>query len=118
MTTVLERETVTQQGGDTGNRYCEGCPRCQDSGAIWCNIRHPKFNNLHPVCKRCGHCVLCGKHNDDTSDLEDTPEMGPANIRQVRNMEDNREAAQAFLGKRPTEFKGRQGNLTGFAPLS
>ena len=33
-------------------------------------MRHPQYNNLHPVCRKCGHCVLRGKHSDDTSDLE------------------------------------------------
>ena len=77
MTTVLERETVTEQGGGSSNRYCQGCPRCQDEGALWCKLPHPKFNNRHPVCRRCGHCVLRGRHDDDTSDLDEHPGLGP-----------------------------------------
>ena len=67
MVTVTERET--QQGQGTGGRYCEGCPRCQDANAGFCSQPHPQYNNLHPVCRRCGHCVLRGSHNDDISDL-------------------------------------------------
>ena len=68
VTTLPEQETRVSQG--SGGRYCEGCPRCQDDGAGFCTMRHPQYNNLHPVCRRCGHCVLRGKHNDDISDLE------------------------------------------------
>ncbi len=68
VTTLPEQETRVSQG--PGGRYCEGCPRCQDAGAGFCTMRHPQYNNLHPVCRRCGHCVLRGKHNDDISDLE------------------------------------------------
>ena len=47
-------------------------PRCQDAAnAGFCKqIHKPEYGNLHPVCRRCGHCVLRGQHNDDTSDLE------------------------------------------------
>ena len=68
MVTVTERETQRSQG--TGGRYCEGCPRCRDADAGFCTQHHPQFNNLHPVCRRCGHCVLRGSHNDDISDLQ------------------------------------------------
>ncbi len=68
VTTLPEQETRVSQG--SGGRYCEGCPRCQDDGAGFCTMRHPQYNNLHPVCRRCGHCVLRGKHSDDISDLE------------------------------------------------
>ena len=74
MVTVTDRETERSQG--TGGRYCEGCPRCQNSDAGFCAQRHPQHNNLHPVCRKCGHCVLRGSHSDDTSDLE-SPRMLP-----------------------------------------
>ncbi|MEE2686903.1 MAG: hypothetical protein VX921_01500 [Chloroflexota bacterium] len=68
MTTLTDRET--QQGQGTGDRYCEGCPRCNDSSAGFCTQRHAQYNNLHPVCRTCGHCALRGSHSDDLSDLE------------------------------------------------
>ena len=67
MVTVLDRET--QRSQSTGGRYCEGCPRCTDDPSKMCKQPHPQYQNLHPVCRRCGHCVLRGKHSDDTSDL-------------------------------------------------
>ena len=74
MTTTLTRpETAQSQMAGGGN--CEGCPRCQDATAGFCKQPHPRYGNLHPVCKTCGHCVLRGRHNDDTSDLEqDNPQ--------------------------------------------
>ena len=68
MVTVTERETQQSQG--TGGRYCEGCPRCQNANSGFCTQPHPQYNNLHPVCRRCGHCVLRGSHSDDISDLQ------------------------------------------------
>jgi len=65
--TVLDN--ITEQSKDTSGRYCEGCPRCKDSNSGFCKENHRKFNGLHPVCRRCGHCVLRGVHSDDTSDL-------------------------------------------------
>ena len=52
-TTVTDRETQTAPGNGTGNRerYCEGCPRCEDSSASLCSASHPKFADLHPKCK-------------------------------------------------------------------
>ena len=70
MTTVLLPEQETQVSQGSGGRYCEGCPRCQDANAGFCTMAHPEFGNRHPVCKRCGHCVLRGSHDDDTSDLD------------------------------------------------
>ena len=67
MVTVLDRET--QRSQSTGGRYCEGCPRCTDDPSQMCKQPHPQYQNLHPVCRRCGHCVLRGEHSDDTSDL-------------------------------------------------
>lgn len=78
MTTVMERpETLTQAGG--ANRYgrCDGCPRCDDPNSGTCRIPHPKYQNRHPVCRACGHCVLRGNHRDDASDLDDHPGFGP-----------------------------------------
>ena len=71
MVTVLDRETatVTERSQDTTGRHCAGCPRCNDDPSM-CKQPHPQYRNLHPVCRRCGHCVLRGKHSDDTSDLE------------------------------------------------
>ena len=66
----LERELITDSDQGFSERRCEGCPRCQDSDSGFCKQQHAKFNNLHPVCRRCGHCVLRGKHNDDIKDLE------------------------------------------------
>ena len=75
MTTTLTRpetEYSQSQSGMAGGRSCEGCPRCKDAAnAGFCKqIHKPEYGNLHPVCRRCGHCVLRGQHNDDTSDLE------------------------------------------------
>ncbi len=67
-TAVAEPEVEKSQG--TGYRWCEGCPRCQDSNAGFCKSRHSSSGGLHPVCRRCGHCVLRGSHADDISDLE------------------------------------------------
>lgn len=77
-TTVAEptplAETQVEQG--SSYRWCEGCPRCQDSNAGFCKQGHAnlsyakRFWPLHPVCRRCGHCVLRGSHADDISDLE------------------------------------------------
>ena len=69
MTTVTDRETSRSQ--DTSGRYCDGCPRCTESDAGFCKQGHPRFNNLHPVCKACGHCVLRGTHKDDASDVKE-----------------------------------------------
>ena len=76
MVTVTDRETQRSQG--TGGRYCEGCPRCTDEGAGFCKQSHPQHNNLHPVCRKCGHCVLRGNHSDDTSDLQQSCWIGPS----------------------------------------
>ena len=53
-------------------------PRCQDAAnAGFCKQTHnPEYGNLHPVCRSCGHCVLRGQHNDDTSDLEQNEPQG------------------------------------------
>ena len=71
MVTILERET--QESVGHGGRYCDGCPRCTDSEASFCKQQHPVHSGnsqgLHPVCRRCGHCVLSGSHNDNTDDL-------------------------------------------------
>jgi len=74
MTTAVAEPQVERS---QGYRWCEGCPRCQDSSAGFCKMfhfgthpRYGKVDKLHPVCKRCGHCVLRGSHNDDISDLE------------------------------------------------
>ena len=67
MVTVLDPETRQAQG--SRGRYCEGCPKCNDDPSSFCKQPHPQHNNLHPVCRRCGHCVLRGSHDDDTSDL-------------------------------------------------
>ena len=71
MTTTLTRPE-TEYSQMAGGRSCEGCPRCKDAAnAGFCKQTHkPEYGNLHPVCRRCGHCVLRGQHNDDTSDLE------------------------------------------------
>ena len=69
MITIVDRETSREQG--ISGRHCAGCPRCADSDAGFCKQSHPSFNNLHPVCRVCGHCVLRGNHSDDTSDLKD-----------------------------------------------
>jgi len=68
MTTILTQKEI-ERNKDIFGRYCEGCPRCKDNNIGFCKESHIKFNNLHPICRRCGHCVLRGKHNDDISDL-------------------------------------------------
>jgi len=68
MVTVTDKDTQLFQG--TGGRFCEGCPRCTDESAGFCKQSHPQYNNLHPVCRVCGHCALRGSHSDDTSDLQ------------------------------------------------
>ena len=70
MVTTLTRPEV-QTGSGSGYRSCDGCPRCQKPDAGFCSNPHPQFNNLHPVCKSCGHCVLRGEHNDSADDLDD-----------------------------------------------
>ena len=70
MTTTITRPgTETEYSQMAGGRSCEGCPRCQDAAnAGFCKQTHnPEYGNLHPVCRSCGHCVLRGQHNDDTS---------------------------------------------------
>lgn len=77
MTTAVAEPQVERSQGSR-NRWCEGCPRCQDSNAGFCKAYHPgsllktalQYEGLHPVCRRCGHCVLRGSHADDISDLE------------------------------------------------
>ena len=71
MVTLLDRQTSTSR--TTGANHCDGCPRCQDTNASMCNIPHPRWDNRHPVCKACGHCVLRGRHADDAADLESHP---------------------------------------------
>ena len=80
MTTVLERQpqTVVQPGHGNRQGRCDGCPRCDDPNAGFCRIPHVKYQNRHPVCKVCGHCVLRGNHLDDASDLDNHPGFGPA----------------------------------------
>ena len=75
-TTITRPETEYSQMA--GGRSCEGCPRCQDAAnAGFCKQTHnPEYGNLHPVCRSCGHCVLRGQHNDDTSDLEQNEPQG------------------------------------------
>lgn len=78
MTTVATRpETHTQAGGSNRHGSCDGCPRCQDANAVYCTSYHQRFGGRHPVCKRCGHCVLRGSHQDDTSDLDRHPGFNP-----------------------------------------
>ncbi len=74
MTTAVAEPQVERS---QGYRWCEGCPRCLDSNAGFCkqvhyyNLKGPvDLHSLHPVCRRCGHCVLRGSHADDISDLE------------------------------------------------
>ena len=67
MVTELERET--QESVGHSDRYCDGCPRCKDSDAPFCRQQHLRWQGLHPVCRRCGHCVLNGTHEDNTDDL-------------------------------------------------
>ena len=77
MTTTLTRPE-TEYSQTAGGRSCESCPRCQDAAnAGFCKQTHnPEYGNLHPVCRSCGHCVLRGQHNDDTSDLEQDRPQG------------------------------------------
>ena len=78
MVTVLDRETEVRTQTGQGNRQgrCDGCPRCDEPNSPFCNIPHPKYQNRHPVCKVCGHCVLRGNHRDDAADLDDHPGFG------------------------------------------
>ena len=75
-TEIITREE-TSVGDSISGRYCDGCPRCTDADAGFCkqvhmNRNHPPFTQgLHPVCRRCGHCVLRGTHNDPTDDLKE-----------------------------------------------
>ena len=82
MTTTIERP-ITEPCDVVGSGYrrCEGCPRCQDSDAGFCKVQHSGVYQSqtyqqvipyvgHPICKKCGHCVLRGSHADDISDLE------------------------------------------------
>ncbi len=62
-------DTDVSQGYVADGRYCDGCPRCTEDETSLCKDRHPEFNGFHPVCKRCGHCVLRGQHNDNMDDL-------------------------------------------------
>ena len=66
----------TQTGQGNSHRSCDACPRCKDAGSPMCSIPHPKFNNLHPLCNACGHCLLRGKHKDDGADLDEHPGFG------------------------------------------
>jgi MinD superfamily P-loop ATPase len=75
MVTVLDRQTDIDR--TTNANHCAGCPRCQDSSAPTCTIPHPKWDNRHPVCKACGHCVLRGRHKDDAADLDSHPGFQP-----------------------------------------
>ena len=84
MTTLLrEPETRAGHGQDQGK--CDGCPRCQDSGAPLCPQYHQDFGGLHPVCKVCRHCVLRGKHQDDGSDLDDHKGRGHQGMGPISN---------------------------------
>ena len=71
MTTKTEEDTKTEF--TVGRRKCPGCPRCNDG--TWCkgDPDHQRWNNLHPICKVCGHCVLRGTHLDDITDLQVWP---------------------------------------------
>ena len=69
---VLTRPTTERTATDNAE-ICEGCPRCQDPNGPWCSMPHPKFDNRHPTCRHCGHCILRGEHNDDTEDLDRHP---------------------------------------------
>ena len=69
MTALVEPEAQRSRG--TGGRRSEGSPRCQDSDASFCKQTHPRYGNLHPVCKTRGHCVLRGRHAAAASDLEE-----------------------------------------------
>ncbi len=76
MTIVINKPTPCTVVG-SGYRRCKGCPRCQDPDAGFCKTSHSIKNRmggwttgLHPICRKCGHCVLRGSHANDTSDLE------------------------------------------------
>ena len=71
--TSTETSTRPRRSLDQERPKCPGCPRCQDPQSPTCQIQHPKFANLHPVCKTCQHCVLRGKHQDEAPDLEEHP---------------------------------------------
>ena len=75
MTTEIIIREETSVGDSTSGRYCDGCPRCTDANAGFCKTKHRFVTNnnmgLHPVCRRCGHCVLRGTHNDPTDDLKE-----------------------------------------------
>ncbi len=75
MTTVLDQPVTRSQASTGDKRNCPGCPRCQDPEASWCSVKHQEFNNWHPLCKWCRHCVLNGKHIDDCQDLEDPSKL-------------------------------------------
>ena len=79
MTTTLTRPE-TEYSQMAGGRSCDGCPRCQEANAGFCKqIHNPEYGNLHPVCRgcgHCGHCVLRGQHNYDTSGLEQDGPQG------------------------------------------
>ena len=66
MTTIQDRPT-TRQGPAVGSGKCANCSKCQDGS--FCSQRHPQYDNLHPLCRKCKHCALRGKHDEDASDL-------------------------------------------------
>ena len=74
MTTKTLTRPQTEMGVGMPHGRCPGCPRCQ-SDAGFCPLVHMgkagnrSMRNRHPICHTCGHCVLRGLHNDDTSDL-------------------------------------------------
>ncbi len=73
---MTQLDVLEQSQAGTRERWCDGCPRCQDPSAAWCseyhgNSSHPKYAGFHPVCKRCGHCVKRGTHVDKAEDLRD-----------------------------------------------
>ncbi len=74
MTTAVAEPQVERSQG-TSYRWCEGCPRCTNPDVGFCKSLHSNllrtgYKGLHPVCRRCGHCVLRGSHAGDISDLE------------------------------------------------
>ena len=69
--TTATPDTERQVSHFAGGGECDGCPRCKDSEAGFCKQRHPKWSNLHPVCRTCGHCVLRGTHRDNIDDLKE-----------------------------------------------
>lgn len=71
MVTTALPDVDISEGYSARERYCDGCPRCTDDESVFCRDPHLEFNGLHPVCKKCGHCVLRGQHNDNTDDLGD-----------------------------------------------